>query len=84
MLQGFYNLDGIRTLYVSELLMIDPNQIVNKEYFADLDLFEFVFTIGGDAEEDTAVFVWGKNEIGQLVTAHRLIYSELEEVMVVL
>ncbi|KZZ84945.1 hypothetical protein [Bacillus sp. SJS] len=84
MLQGFYNLDGIRTLYVSELLMINPNQIVNKEYFADLDLFEFVFTIGGDAEEDTAVSVWGKNEIGQLVTAHRLIYSELEEVMVIL
>ena len=75
-IQGFA-LNGTRTLYVSELFSVAPNQVVTKNYFANLNAFEFVFVTGGDAEDDTDISVWGKNAAGQLVTAHRLVSSEL-------
>ena len=75
-IQGFA-LNGTRTLYVSELVSLAPNQVVTKNYFANLNAFEFVFVTGGAAEDDTDISVWGKNSAGQLVTAHRLVSSEL-------
>ncbi|OIJ18548.1 hypothetical protein BKP45_19080 [Anaerobacillus alkalidiazotrophicus] len=75
-IQGFA-LDGSRTLYVLEQLSVAPNQVVTKTYSANFNAFEFVFITGGDAEADTDISVWGKNAAGQLVTAHRLVSSEL-------
>ncbi len=75
-IQGFA-LDGSRTLYVLELFSVAPNQVVTKTYFANINALEFVFITGGDAEADTDISVWGKNAAGQLVTAHRLVSSEL-------
>ncbi|WP_404332370.1 hypothetical protein [Mesobacillus maritimus] len=75
-IQG-YALNGTRTLYVSELLSVAPNEVITKNYFADLNAFGFEFITGGDAEDDTDISVWGKNAAGQLVTAHRLVSSEL-------
>jgi len=77
LIQG-YNLTSTRTLYVSEQISIDPDQVVTRTYFANLDAFEFVFTVEGAAIEQTEISVWGKNETGQLVAAHRLVSSELE------
>lgn len=77
LIQG-YNLTSTRTLYVSEQISIDPDQVVTRTYFANLDAFEFVFTVEGVAIEQTEISVWGKNENGQLVAAHRLVSSELE------
>lgn len=77
LIQG-YNLTATRTLYVSEQISLAPDQVVTRTYFANLDAFEFVFTVEGVAMEQTEISVWGKNETGQLVAAHRLVSSELE------
>ncbi|WP_241680094.1 hypothetical protein [Metabacillus mangrovi] len=76
LIQG-YQLNGTRTLYVSELLAIAPNQVITKNYFADVNAFEFVFTTGDAAASATEISVWGKNASGQLVAAHRLVFDEL-------
>ncbi|KAA2301775.1 hypothetical protein FY526_23285, partial [Clostridioides difficile] len=60
LIQG-YNLTTTRTLYVSEQISIDPDQVVTRTYFANLDAFEFVFTVEGAAIEQTEISVWGKN-----------------------
>ena len=75
-IQGFV-LNGTRTLYVSELFSFSPNQGIMKNYFAYLNAFEFVFTTGGPAVDQTDISVWGKGASGQLVAAHRLASSEL-------
>lgn len=76
LIQG-YILTGTRSLYALESLEVFPNQVITKNYFADFDRFEFVFTTGGAAADQTGVSVWGKNESGQLITAHRFVLSEL-------
>ena len=48
-----------------------------RNYFANLDAFQFVFTTSGPAAESTEISVWGKNASGQLVTTHRLVTDEL-------
>ncbi|KGE18361.1 hypothetical protein [Paenibacillus wynnii] len=72
-----YHLNGTRTLYVSEFLNLAPNQVVTRNYYANLDAFEFTFTTSGMAEEEVQISFWGKDSSGQLVTAHRLVSSEL-------
>ena len=76
LVQGYY-LNGIRTLYVLEEVFLTPNEVATRNYFANFDAFEFVFTTSGPAEESTEISVWGKNASGQLVTAHRLVSEEL-------
>jgi hypothetical protein len=72
-----YLLNGSRKLYVHELFSIPSNLVVTKTYYTDFVAFEFVFTTGGAAANQTEISVWGKNGVGQLVTAHRLVSSEL-------
>jgi hypothetical protein len=76
LMQG-YVLNGSRTLYIQELFEVAPNQVLTKNYFANLDSFEIVITTGGTAASQTEISVWGKNAVGQLVTAHRFVSSEL-------
>ncbi|MDO0825300.1 hypothetical protein [Desulfosporosinus nitroreducens] len=76
LLQG-YHLNGTRTLYVLELFIVAPNQVITKDYFANFDAFEFVFTTSGPAEGSTEISVWGKSGSGQLIAAHRLVLDEL-------
>lgn len=73
-IQG-YSLGGTRTLYVSEVVELAPNEVVTRDYFADLDAFEFRFTIG-DAGERAGISVWGKQTGGQLTDAHRVVVNE--------
>ena len=37
-----YVLSTTRTLYVSEVISIAPNEALTRNYFADLDAYEFV------------------------------------------
>lgn len=77
LIQG-YMLDGTRTLYVSEEFLIAANGVLTRNYFANLDAFEFIFTTGGAAESQVEISVWGKQASGQLVDAHRIVVEELE------
>lgn len=76
LIQG-YELNDTRTLYAIDLLEILPNQEVTRNYFANFDNFEFVFTTGGVAANQIGLSVWGKSTSGELVVAHRLVSSEL-------
>ncbi|KWX75335.1 hypothetical protein [Paenibacillus jilunlii] len=74
-IQG-YVLGTTRTLYVNEVLNIAPNEVVTRNYFADLDGFEFIFTTGSADAEAVGISVWGKQSSGQLVDAHRVVERE--------
>jgi YVTN family beta-propeller protein len=76
LVQG-YHLNGTRTLYVLEVVSLTPNEVATRNYFANFDAFQFVFTTSGLAAESTEISVLGKNASGQLVTAHRLVSDEL-------
>lgn len=73
---GYY-LSSTRLLYVSELVLVDPGGTYIRNYFADLDGFEFVFELSGNSSLETQISVWGKNVHGQLVAPHRLVSGEL-------
>lgn len=73
-IQG-YLLGAERTLYVSEVVELAPNEVVTRNYFANLDAFEFTFTTG-DAGERAGISLWGKQADGQLVDAHRVVAHE--------
>ncbi|MCG7384517.1 exosporium glycoprotein BclB-related protein [Paenibacillus sp. ACRRY] len=76
-IQGYYMNGGLRVLYVSESFDIAPNQVITNNYFANFDAFEFTFTTTGTVNDPVQVSVWGKSSTGSLVTAHRLVSSEL-------
>ena len=76
LIQG-YSLNGFRTLYVEEQISVAPFQVITKNYYADLDAFEFVFSTTGIALSEAQLSVWGKNNEGGLVAAHRLVSQEL-------
>ena len=72
-----YVLNGTRTLYAQDEFVLAPNQVITRNYFANLNAFEFIFNVEDAAAEVTQISVWGKNSAGQLVTAHRLVSSEV-------
>lgn len=76
LIEGYY-LTTIRNLYVSEVLNLAPNEAVSRDYFADLDGYEFVITTGEIMEADLGISVWGKQAGGQLVEAHRVVSYEV-------
>ncbi|MEK4438994.1 hypothetical protein [Paenibacillus sp. FSL K6-2862] len=76
LIEGFY-LNGTRTLYVQELVLIEPNVVLTRDFTANYNAFEFVFTTGGVAEGETQVSLWGKSSSGTVVAAHRIVSDEL-------
>ncbi|MEX6701643.1 hypothetical protein ABS315_18765 [Peribacillus frigoritolerans] len=79
LIQGYF-LNGSRTLYVLEEVLLTPNEVATRNHYANFDAFEFVFTTSGPAEESTEISVWGRNESGQLISSQRLVSDEqLEE-----
>lgn len=70
LLLGYY-LNGVRTLYVEEMLTVLPNQVITKDYAGNFDAFEC-----GLAANVTEISVWGKTSSGELVDAHRLVSPE--------
>lgn len=76
LIEGYY-LNGVRTLYVLENIPVGPSGVVTVNHYANLDGYEFLFTISGDAASSTEISVWGKNNNGELVDAHRLVAQEI-------
>jgi hypothetical protein len=72
-----YHLSDVRTLYVEELFSVLPNQVITKDFDANFDAVEFNFSLGDAAVADAKISVWGRDQNGDLVTAHRLVSSEL-------
>ncbi|WP_426334595.1 hypothetical protein ACN9MH_12310 [Paenibacillus silvae] len=72
-----YHLSDVRTLYVEELFIVLPNQVITKDFDANFDAVEFNFSLGDAAVADAKISVWGRDQNGDLVTAHRLVSSEL-------
>ena len=75
LIQGYF-LNGTRTLYVLEQVSLSPNAVVTRDYFANLNAYEFVFTTSGLAEESTEISVWGRNATGELISSHRVVSEE--------
>ncbi|WP_434751325.1 collagen-like triple helix repeat-containing protein [Paenibacillus amylolyticus] len=75
LIQG-YVLSATRSLYVSEQISLLPNAVVTRNYYADLDSFEYVITVTGSTPDDILLSLWGKNSAGALIAAHRLVNSE--------
>ncbi|WP_189021614.1 hypothetical protein [Paenibacillus albidus] len=71
-----YVLGVSREFYVIESIEITANGVVSRNYFADLNAFEFLFITDGVGEQNVAVSVWGKDASGQLVDAHRIVTQE--------
>ncbi|WP_184186737.1 hypothetical protein [Paenibacillus sp. JGP012] len=51
--------------------------MITKDFDANFDAVEFNFTMGDAAVADAKISVWGRDQNGELVTAHRLVSSEL-------
>ncbi|MEK3864997.1 hypothetical protein MHH60_16105 [Paenibacillus sp. FSL H7-0716] len=79
-IQGFL-LNGSRTMYVNETVNLAPNEVLTKNYFADLDAFEFVFTTVEAVEAEVGITVWGKQNSGALVDPHRIVAWEKQAVL---
>ncbi|TYS14123.1 hypothetical protein FZC78_19970 [Rossellomorea vietnamensis] len=75
LIQGYF-LNGSRTLYVLEQINVGANEVVTRNYFANLNAFEYVFTTSEAGAEDTQISMWGRNAAGQLTTSHRLVSEE--------
>ncbi|XXM72454.1 hypothetical protein ACQ0QQ_00710 [Lysinibacillus sphaericus] len=76
LIQGFI-LDGTRTLYVSELVNLAANQVVTRNYFGNVNAYEYVFTTSGPAEDSTQVSLWGKSASGAVRFSQRLVSDEI-------
>ena len=75
LIQGYF-LNGSRSLYVLEQIILAPNEVQSRNYFANFDAFEFVFTTSGLAEENSEISVWGRNLSGEIMSLHRLVSDE--------
>ncbi|UQZ36913.1 hypothetical protein C2I18_27295 [Paenibacillus sp. PK3_47] len=75
LIQG-YILDGVRTLYVLEELVVAPNAVITRNYGANFNAYEFVFTTSGSAEASTDVSVWGRSGSGEIIDVQRIVAEE--------
>lgn len=74
LIQG-YVLDQVRAIYVEEFFNLAPNGVFTNDYLANVEGYEFVVSI--DDNDAIEVSVWGKDGSGHIVSAHRLVSSEL-------
>ena len=75
LIQGFI-LGTSRTMYVNEMVTILPNEVLTKNYFADLNAIEFEFATTEEVEAEVGISIWGKQSTGQLVDSHRVVMWE--------
>ena len=72
---GYY-LNGVKLVYVHEVVVIPAGEVLTRSYYADHDSFEFEFEVFSEADV-VQISLWGKNSAGGLVTAHRLVSAEM-------
>ncbi|ALP34800.1 hypothetical protein ASL14_00030 [Paenibacillus sp. IHB B 3084] len=75
LIQGYF-LNGLRTLYALEQIALAPNAVATRNYGANFNAYEFVFTTSGPAEESTDISVWGKNGSGVIIDVQRIVADE--------
>lgn len=75
LIQGYF-LNGLRTLNALEQIALAPNAVITRNYTANFNAYEFVFTTSGLAEESTDISVWGKNGSGTIIGAQRIVADE--------
>jgi len=71
---GYYLSGTTTVLYVLELLNLNPHEVVTRNYYAQFNAFEFQFK---NSSRFVVISVWGEDSAGNLVTAHRVLPSEL-------
>lgn len=59
LIEGYY-MEGVRTLYVSELHLIEPEEVITRDYYANFDSFEFLFITPDPIDDPIEISVWGK------------------------
>lgn len=75
LIEGFFQSGTSKVLYVQELFILAAGNVAQRTYFAQLDAFEFQFTVSSEAVKVTA---WGKDAAGNLTTAHRVVAQEVD------
>ncbi|MFE6077756.1 hypothetical protein ACFVQB_25140 [Paenibacillus sp. NPDC057886] len=75
LIQG-YSLLGVRMLYVLEEISLTPDVVITKNYAANTNEYEFVFTTSGPAEGLVEISMWGQDGTGNLVNAQRIVADE--------
>ena len=73
-IRAFYSNGTTMIEYVLDVLTLAPEGVVNNDYFAQFDTFEFRFITSSDAVEISA---WGKNAAGDLTVVHNMLPAEL-------
>ncbi|SHJ21451.1 hypothetical protein SAMN02746098_05351, partial [Desulfosporosinus lacus DSM 15449] len=74
---GFFVTGTIKTMYVSEAFVLAEGEVATRDYYAQLNAFEFQFIVSTD---DVKVSAWGKDSAGNLVAAHRVLSAELDQI----
>lgn len=74
LIKGFFVSGTTKTEYAEELISISSGNVINRNYYAQFDAFEFQFTTSSNALN---ISVWGINAAGNLTTAHRVVPKEL-------
>ncbi|HWQ41352.1 MAG TPA: collagen-like protein [Desulfosporosinus sp.] len=72
---GYFTSGTAKIIYVQEVFVLAAGEVATRNYFANLDAFEFQFTTSSNAVEISA---WGKDIAGNLVAAHRVLPAELD------
>ncbi|HWQ43844.1 MAG TPA: collagen-like protein, partial [Desulfosporosinus sp.] len=76
-ISGFFVTGTTKTMYAQEVFILAVGGVFTNNYFAQFDAFEFQFITSSDAVEISA---WGKDAVGNLVAAHRVLPAELDPI----
>ncbi|MDR3601835.1 MAG: hypothetical protein P4L49_15345 [Desulfosporosinus sp.] len=75
-IEGFFQSGTTKVKYVEEVVALTAGSVVQRNYYAQFDAFEFQFAVSSEAVEVTA---WGKDANGNLTTAHRVVAQEVNQ-----
>lgn len=73
-IEGFFQSGTTKIMYVQELFILAAGAVAQRTYFAQFDAFEFQFNVSSQAVKFSA---WGKDNAGNLTTAHRVVAEEV-------
>jgi len=73
-IEGFFQSGATKVFYVQELFALPAGNVAQRNYYADLEAFEFQFTVNSEAVNISA---WGKDPSGNLTTAQRVVSQEV-------
>ena len=72
-IEGFYLSGTTKVKYVEEFFTLAAGTVALKNYYVQFDAFEFQFFVNSQAVEVSA---WGKDAVGNLTSAHRVVAKE--------